>query len=216
MWGMETMQSFSFPRRKNERVMEKIKESGVGIREEAEKAYKEIFELMEKNKDLCSFDIESLKDKSENHLFGLHLKEDWGLDIDPANIYNRDWIKFGDHKIIGRWGEKHGRTISWPDGTEQPYDEVLLVISFPAGAYIFGDDYPQDLFRKLWDELRSFGPKYTDSHNHSLYFSKDNASGVFNSFSDIIGKYREINKVDRKKREIERLKKELENLENSK
>ena len=185
----------------------------VKIKEEAEKAYKEIFDLMEKNKDLCSFDLESLKDKSRCHLFGLLLKEDWGLDIRPSDIHNTDWINLGDHRIIGRWGEKHGRTISWPDGNEQPYDELLLCISFSTGPYIFGDDYPQDLFRSLWDELRSFGPKYTDSHNHSLYFSEENASGVFNSFGDIIRKYHEINKTDRKKREIERLKKELQKLE---
>jgi len=73
-------------------------------------------------------------------------------------------------KCVGWWGEKYGRHISWSDDGKQPEDELLLVISFPTGAYIFGDDYPTEFFKEFFQELKTYNPKYTDTTNKTLYF----------------------------------------------
>ena len=136
-----------------------------------EKAYAEILKCLNKHKDIIVYDIEDLKRKSKNHIFGAYLKDIYGLNIDPSKINSLEWNKFGDYLSIGKWGEKYRRTISWSlDGT-QPVDETLLQISFPTGAYMFGEDYPTELFKLFFDELRAFGPKYIDMANKNLYFS---------------------------------------------
>lgn len=176
---------------------------------ETKKAYKEILELLSRHKDICNYDIDDFRRKYELHVFGLELKEKYGLDINPTEIYSLDWNRFGDHKFIGRFGEKYRRTISWSDDAKQPKDEVLLYISFSTGAYIFGEDYPTEIFKEFWQELKSYKPKYIDTHNNSLYFSMDNARNIFNEFSSILNKYREKNIVDSKQRKIKKLQQEL-------
>lgn len=180
----------------------------------AKKAYSEILKTLKKYKDVCVFDIDDLERKSKFHLFGIELKEKYGLNIEPRHIQSLDWIKFGDYRTIGWFGEKYQRTISWSDDGEQPEDELLLRISFPTGAYIFGEDYPTDIFQKFFLELKSFNPKYTDTTNKSMYFSMDNSKDIFNSFDSILRKYYEINREDFKQRKIEKMKKELAELEN--
>lgn len=113
-------------------------------------------------------------------------------------------------------GEKHGRTISWSDNGEQPDSELLLLIQFPTGAYIFGEDYPKELFQKFFRELIDLKPKYTDIRNSCLYFPMENAGNVYNQFNEIYKKYQDINKEDYKQRKIQKIKDELAKLENEK
>jgi len=174
-----------------------------------EKAYSEIFKVLKKHKDICNIDIDDLERKAKYHLFGIELKEKYGLNINPKNIESTDWIRFGEFASIGIWGEKHRRTISWPDNGKQPKNEILLQYSFPTGAYIFGEHYPVELFQKLFQELKIYNPKYVDSHNSSLYFSMDNAKDIFNIFDDIMKKYFVLNKEDYKERQIKKLEDEL-------
>src|SRR5699024_2542344 len=114
--------------------------------------------LLHKNKELCVFDVNDLERKAKTHLFGLELKEVHGLNIDPKQVNSIDYQRFGD-KVIGLFGEKYKRTISWPVDGRQPEDEYLFTVSFPTGAYIFGDggtfnkDYPTEFFQKFWLEL---------------------------------------------------------------
>jgi len=180
--------------------------------EEAKKAYEEIFEVINKHSKLCVFSVSRLKQEARYHIFGLELKEKYGLNI-QGKMYSPDYSCFGEYMGIGRWGEKYGRTISCSDNGAQPFDEMLLSISFPAGAYIFGKDYPQELFLEFFSELKKYNPKYKDSVNHTLYYPLDNAKDVFNNFDEILNKYHKINKEDCNKREIIRLKKELEELQ---
>lgn len=185
------------------------------IREKACDAYNEIFEVIEKHKDLCIFDINGLRIESELHLFALRIIEDFGLEIRPNTIRSLSYNRINEYISIGMWGEKYKRTISWSDDNRQPDDELLLEISFPTGAYIFGQDYPKELFSKFFNELKSYNPKYTDTTNKNLYFSMDNAKDVFNDFDSIYKKYREMNKEESIKRKIENLESELEKLKKS-
>lgn len=180
-----------------------------------EQIYKQINSLLLKHKDVIVYDVDSLISKSKVHLFGLELKEKYNLNLDPSKVDSFSWNRFGDYMSIGWWGEKYRRTISWSDTDEQPIDELLLQISFPTGAFIFGNDYPTKFFQQFFKELKTYNPKYSDTVNHNLYFSMDNANIVFNSFNDILKKYYELNREDVKQRKIEQMKSDLAKLEKS-
>ncbi len=183
------------------------------MKSKVEKAYSEILKVLKKNKDICVFDVDDLEMKSKLHLFGLQLKEEYGLNIDPTHVRSLEYNKFGDDRVVGLYGEKYRRTISWSDDGTQPEDELLFHISYPTGPYIFGGDYPTAFFEKFFLELKSYKPKYIDSANKGLYFSMDNAAKIFNDYYDILNKYNEENKKDIKKRKIRKMKEELEKLE---
>lgn len=177
------------------------------------KAYDEILQVLNKYRDICVFNVAELESKAKLHLYGLELKEVYGLDVEPKDIRSFDWENFGDYRRIGLWGEKYRRTISWSVDGRQPEDEVLLQISFSTGAYIFGEDYPAEVFDSFWAELKTFKPDYTDDVNRGLYWKLSNAKEIFNSFNSIFRKYCEINRTDSKRRKMEKLKKELSELE---
>ena len=180
--------------------------------EQTKKAYTEILETINKYKDVVLYDYNDLQSRSNNHLFGLELKEKYGFEIKPEDIRSLDWNRFGNYLGIGLYGEKYRRTISWSDDGKQPEDELMVCISFPTGAYIFGDDYPTELFQQFWNELKTYNPKYSDTVNGNLYFSMENGAKVFNEFNEILNKYYELNEKDAKKRKIKKLQEELEEL----
>lgn len=181
--------------------------------ETTKKVYNEILKAMKKHKDICVFDIESLEIKANIHLYGLELKEKYGLDINPKEVDSTSFNVFHEYCRLYKVGKDFNNSVSWSDDGRQPDNELLLNIAFPTGAYIFGEDYPTTLFQRFFLELKSYKPKYTDSHNHCLYFSMDNAKDVFNNFQSIYKKYLEINKEDFKQRKIERMKADLAKLE---
>ena len=183
--------------------------------EKVKKAYDEILKVLHKNREICVFDVNDLERKAKIHLFGLELKEVYGLNIDPKQVNSIDYQSFGEKKI-GLFGEKYRRTISWSVDGRQPEDEYLFTVSFPTGAYIFGEDYATDFFQKFWLELKEFKPDYIDEVNHCLYWKLENAKDAFNNYDATLKKYYELNKEDVKRRRIEKMKKELEQLENSK
>lgn len=190
------------------------------MKDKTKQAYSEILTVLTKHKDLCVFDIDDLKDKSEKHLFGLELKETHGLNLDPKRINSIDWNRFGDYMSIGRWGKKYNRIISWPVDGRQPKDEILLQINFPTGAYIFGGssysnkDFPIEFFEKFWNELKSYKPDYIDDINKGVYWNIKNAKDIFNSFNSILTNYYDLNKEDAKRRKIKKMKDDLLKLEN--
>lgn len=183
--------------------------------ETIKKAYSEILDLLNKHKDICIFDVDSLKMKADFHLLGVELKEKYGFDIDPKRVQSLEWIKFGEYTSVGLYGEKNRRTISWSIDDRQPEDEYLFEISFSTGAYIFGGDYPTEFFRKFWLELKSFNPDYTDEVNSSLYWKLGNAKSIFNSFNSILKKYSDLNAEDFKQRKIKKMESDLEQLKKS-
>jgi len=189
--------------------------------EETKKAYKDIFKILNKYKDIHVFDIRDLKRESDIHLLEIELRENYGLNIKPNQIRSLDWNKIGEHIYIAKYGSKYSRTISWSTDGRQPEDELLLCIEFPTGAFIFGygdtfnKEYPTDFFQKFWLELKSFSPDYTDEANKGLYWNIKNAKDIFNSFDEILQKYYKLNQEDYKQRKINKMKEELTKLENS-
>jgi len=183
------------------------------MKNNTEKAYDEVFKMLEKHKDVCVFDLEDLKRKSSCHIFGVKLRDEYGLNIDPKNIDSTSFNKFFDYIRLYSVGENFNNRISWSDDGSQPDNELLLSICFPTGAYIFGEDYATEFFQRFFNELKTYNPKYTDTTNKTLYFAMDNAKEVFNNFKELLKKYYELNKEDAKLRKIEKMRKDLEKLE---
>lgn len=178
-------------------------------------AYDEVFALMEKHRELWNFEIAHLKIKADNQLLGLELKEVYGYQINENNITNANWTQLKEYLVIGKFGENNNRTIAWSDDGRQPEDDEYLVrVCFPSGAFIFGRDCPTTLFNEMFEEFKSYEPKYTDTHNHTLYFNIDNGSKVFNDYDSIMKKYHKRNREELKQRQIDTLKSQLFKLEN--
>lgn len=178
---------------------------------ETKKVYDSILKIAKKNKDLLNYDFQSLELQAKNHLFGLELKEVYGLEIDEKRINN---IQYQELKkdVHLTYIDSERSTISWEDNGKKPKGERLIKFSYPTGAYIFGGDYPCDFFNKFFLELKSYSPDYIDSANSALYFKLENAKEVFNNYDSIIKKYHELNKEDFKQREIIKKQKELADL----
>lgn len=180
-------------------------------------AYLEILAVCEKHKELSKqyeySDIDKMIEEANRHLFGFKIYEEYGIDLPHGNIPRAaQYCRIDDARFIGFYGEKYNRTVSWEDNGKQPEDEFLLQLSFSTGAYIFGDDYPQELFKEFFNELKNYQPKYSDSHNNCLYFSMDNASKIYNDFPSILSKYYTKNKTQSKERKIKTLQAELDKL----
>lgn len=154
-----------------------------------------------------------------NHLeIELKMKQVYGYKIDRSDFVNSlRYFRIHDYAHVTYFDdakkdheEGKGYSISWSDDGRQPLNEMLLVLSFPTGAYIFDGDYPKPVFKDFFDELKTYNPKYSDSHNSSLYFELENGAKVFNDFWDIFNKHKQ--KVDdwKKKERIKGLQKELE------
>ncbi len=139
------------------------------------------------------------------------LQEEFGIRI--VSVNSPEWFICSNYAAIGLYGVSHNRTISWPDDGIQPQDEWLYQVSFPIGAYIFDPRYPSETFDKFFEELKAFKPKYTDSQNNNLYFTKETASKIHMKLPELIKKYGELAKDDIKVKKIAKLKEELKELE---
>lgn len=181
------------------------------------KAFEEIIKVMDKHNEIVahesSIDIRrTLTDKIKLQ----KIADSFSIELGPRYEGAGSWLKLSEHCAIGLYGENHRRTISWSDDGRQPEEEWLYQISFPTGAYIFGDYfsdfYPTETFNAFFVELKSYGPKYSDSNNHNLYFSADTAKKVHEKFDEIFKKYRELAREEYKKIQVRKLQEELAEL----
>lgn len=179
------------------------------------------FKICEENKQLFSdigiSDFGRTCNEVEKLLYSIKLQEDYGILNITRNmaqcIGSNVFVRINDNMYIASMGEKYHRTISWSADGRQPEDEIMLVLSFPTGAYIFGDSYPTELFARMWEEIKSYGYKYVDDINHNVYFSLDVAAPIANGFRDILNKYYKIFKEEANIRRAEELRRELAKLE---
>jgi hypothetical protein len=181
-------------------------------------AYTEIEQVCEKyatefDNKYGFYDIADMLRKAQSHLRKIEYYEKYGIRLDDP-VVSTEWHNIDEYRQLGYFdGEK--RSISWPDDGKQPKDERLYCISFPTGAYIFGEEYVQKLFQEFFLELKSYNPKYVDTVNHGLYFSLDSAKAIHDNFTEILNKYHAKYKADSVNRRKEKLQAELEKLETS-
>jgi len=194
-------------------------------------AYQEILKICEKHTDLKEIswyfdDISDMAGKCKNHLTLVEWCEKYGIELSHEyRPHTRSHIKVNEHMSISYYqdaekdkSEGGGKFITASDDGRQPENEWLLVISFPTGAYIFGDDYDgqKQLFNDFFRELKGYDPDYSDTTNSTLYWKLENSKDIFDDFDDILERYREKNRSELKERKKERLMKELEELEDNK
>lgn len=177
-------------------------------------AYKKILKVIKS----CAKEVEldstiDISHKLESLITREEIQESFGIDLKHCYDYGSTYFKVDEDQYIAKYGDKHNRTISWPDDGKQPKDEWLFAIRYSTGAYIFGEDYQKETFAQYFDELREFEPKYVDTVNHCLYYTADKAKAVYEKVDDVTKKYRSIAEENRKANKIEALKKQLEVLE---
>ncbi len=194
------------------------------------KAYTELLKAGEKYQDfdnLYSFyDIRDIVINAKSHLMLIEWYEKYGLRISheykPAQ---GNYFKTSSYVVFNKFDDAEadkaagsGKYISWSDDGRQPNNEWLLEISFPTGAYIFGDDYDyqQKLFQDFINELKSFNPDYSDTNNKSFYWKLDNAKSIYEEFKNILDKYKNLNREQFNSRKAAKLREELRKLEESK
>lgn len=169
-------------------------------------------------------DIHDLVQSAKDHLMLIEWYEKYGLKVEhDYKPYSYNYLKLNDYLAFNYFNDakkekdsgKGGRYISWPDDDRQPKNEWLFCISFPTGAYIFGQDYDgqEQLFQDFFNELKSYKPDHTDSHNSSLYWKLDGAKPIYEAFNSILQKYRELNTTELKQREADRLREKLAKLD---
>lgn len=141
------------------------------------------------------------------------IQESFGINLLSCRDSSITHFKVGDYQWIAKYGSKNNRTISWSDDGKQPEDEWLLAITYPTGAYMFGEDYQKETFEQFFNELKGFSPKYVDTVNHCLYYTADKAKSVYEKIDEITKKFRGVAEENRKESKIEALKKQLEELE---
>lgn len=171
--------------------------------------------------------IELSKSTLETVIENLKVSERFGIPLQSVTNNYVGWLKVGkrydDFMTLGKFGENHGRTISWSDNGKQPRKtgEWLLTVKFPTGAYIFGEgnmwdkSYPKKTFDLFWEELKSFHPKFCDTANHCLYFTDDVASVVYENFYVLFDKYQALVQDEMNEQKKQKLREELARLENS-
>lgn len=176
--------------------------------------YNDILNVLNKHEDLLKINYNlDIRSNLKRLIKAQELALKFNIELGAHNFEaNETYSRLGEYISIGLYGETLKRTISWSDDGRQPNNEWLLQISFPTGAYIFGDDYPVNVFNDFFVELKSFNPKYSDSNNHNLYYDENNANLVYTKFKEIKEKYKKLAADEIKKIRIEKLEKELEKM----
>lgn len=180
--------------------------------ENTTKAYDSLIRLLKKQKGLIDLDIKDIEFKKERDLLLLELN-DLGIPINYisntnyVDLYN-GWIRYVNFK------SSNGYSISCPDDGRQPVNERLIKVSFSTGAYIFGEQYDTKTFNEFFNELKSYGYRYIDSANSSIYYDLITGAKVYKYFKDLYSKYLQLANERNKQNEIDKLKKQLQELEN--
>lgn len=177
--------------------------------EAIKKSYQAVFKVLNKHKENIGFNVKNLQYESEVHILKLRLNE---LGFKVNYIGNLTYVDIRDWFHYVHYAQDSQYTISWSDDGRQPSNEELIKVSFPTGAYIFGDSYPTSVFNRLFNELKSFNPLYSDTNNSSLYFSLEDGARLYKEFDEIYKKYRELHIEESKAQKIKELEDQLAKL----
>jgi hypothetical protein len=180
-------------------------------------AYQEILQVLQKNSEFIKKDRQiNIIDNIEARLSLLHVLDLFQLDIiiPPFASNTKEWISINEYSRLGLYGENTDRRIPWEDEDKKPDNEWLYLLTFPSGAYLFGKTYPLQLFDRFFDVLKTYGPKYIDSRNHTLYFDHTTAKNIHQDFNNILKNYKQLyqEENEEKLKRIAELEQELRQL----
>lgn len=174
-------------------------------------AYEEMIAALKKHEELpcvssALYELTGAMQKCEHY-------EKWGIECS----YWDDDIKFGGIGIY----TMHIKEIpnqTWDESLTSHalvFDEPqeLLMIWFSTGPYIFGQDYPIELFNEFYFVLKTAcPPAYEDDMNHQLYYRPEDAARAYETCKNLYKEYTDKYKEQAKAREIKRLEEELAKL----
>jgi hypothetical protein len=179
-------------------------------------AYQEILHEMEKHEEFIKDDRQiNIISNIKSRLVQLNTLDLFDIYITLDPFYSTDdWIRINEYARVGLYGKKVNRGISWEDEDKKPDNEWLYILTFPSGAYLFGKDYPHNLFDRFFDVLKSYNPKYIDSRNHALYFDHTTAKNIHEDFNNIFENYKQLYQEENKEKlkRIAKLEQELRQL----
>lgn len=166
--------------------------------------------------------IQGFLDEVENQILLIELSEKLGSTVPEYSDAIGGYIDltFGNHKIslIEFNKSVHDREIPCPDEEYNVIDGWYLRFSFSTGAYMFHSGYPKKTFNKFFEHLKSYNPCYTDTMNHTLYFSLDRdreqAQKVYKDYPDLQDKYWLESQEEVLKAEINKASEALEQFKN--
>ena len=175
-------------------------------------AYSALLVLSKKYNDIYEFSDNI--SRCEQCLKWIEIVEKNNIQLSESQVTtNNNYISCSEYSSI--YTIEENRSISWEDDGKKPkIGTYVFNISFGTGAYIFGEDYPTEFFKKFFAELKGYKPDYIDSANKSLYWEIKNASKIYNEFGAIFEKYKELNREDIKQRRIKKMEAELKKLKN--
>lgn len=177
-------------------------------------AYKALYEVAKQNEEHLEYgDLTQIEKSVQKY----KLSVEFNMLLEEAGS---DWYQkhlgYGCKANVGLYQEENRRQISWSDDGRQPENEWLCVISFPTGAYVLGDyfggKYPKQTFDEMFAELKSFGTKYCDTNNSSLYYTSDVAHKVCEAFPEVFKKYKDMCKKEYEQIRVKELEVELAKL----
>lgn len=174
---------------------------------EHKEAYKKMFSILKEYEDLPNVDI--ALNKIDECLEECKAYERWRINkINWNCVYRYNFPWEADVVKATYIPNQNGKRKYLNKPTE------FFVIRFAIGAYMFGNDYPEQLFNVFFGELiKRTNPKYVDSPNNKLYYTEETASNAYKLVQEIHKKYQEKYASESKARQIEQLKERLAKLE---
>lgn len=174
-------------------------------------AYKALYETAKQHRDFISDQhFRPIKEKVEE--LELSVEFNMKLEYSGPTCY-RVPNSYDNWSRVLWYGDKNTHTyIGCSDDSTQPKNEWLYVMSFTTGGHMFGDKYPVETFRAFFEELKSFEPKYCDTINSTLYFTKETAHKVHAAFWEIFKKYKAMCQQEYERNRVKELEAELAKL----
>lgn len=186
---------------------------------ELKTAFQKIIDICKQNND-TEETMSEIGCKAKNRVIRYEWEEKYGIVLPrDCRLAEFDHCKLGNYEYIsyfenGYKQDARSRSISWPEAKKQPVNEWIYEISFPTGAYIFGEDYygQKQLFVDFFEELRAYKPDYEDLHNSVLFWKVENAKTIIGKFKEILNKYNDRNKLELRERKIAKARADLDEL----
>lgn len=154
-------------------------------------SYNEVFLLLNKHKDLLAFNIEDLEKKRDAHLFGIELKEKYGLNIDPKKVNSTSKVRILDYST--------NSSSEYITIKKDSKNVLFLHIEFYDKLCFNNQRITKHLFDKLLEDLKKLNPVSFYSFGNSgrnvgFKWKIDNAKGVLIEFSKLLKKYFSLSK----------------------
>lgn len=169
---------------------------------------KEKLEKLDELYDEC--EIRDFEREIDKKLKVIEYKEKYDIDLKTRDFSSPDWICIDRYKgniYIGKGIELFNSDVHPNE------NETLMVFEYPTGAYTFGTDYNEEVFKKFFKELKKYNFKYIDPINHSLYFELKEGGKLLKEYDTICKKYQELHDKIAMERKKEELKEQLAYLE---